>query len=63
MLWKLKSLNLSEAQIVKELREMRLAFVKEKGSNTVRKIMERMTPKQISLYSALNLGKYIDNDD
>ncbi len=31
MLWKLKSLNLSETQIVKELREMRLAFVKEKG--------------------------------
>ena len=37
MLWKLKYINFSETQIVEELKEMRLAFIKEDGLNAVKK--------------------------
>ena len=60
MLWKLKLLNFSETQIVEGLKEMRVAFIKEDGSNAAKKVMERMTPVQMSLYAALNLGKYME---
>lgn len=58
MLWKLKDLNMSEQKIIEELKNMRLAFVKEKDSNVVKNMMETMTSGQIKIYSALNLDKY-----
>lgn len=61
MLWKLKSLELSENKITEELRSMRLAFIKEKDSNSVKKVLENMTPDQMNLYSALRLEKYLLN--
>lgn len=59
MLWKLKGLKMSEQTIVSELRGMRLGFVKQKYSNVVNKVLENMTPEQISLYNALGLKKYL----
>lgn len=59
MLWKLKDLEMSEQTIVKELRNMRLGFVKQEGSNAVNKVLENMTPEQIKLYNALKLEKYL----
>lgn len=59
MLWKLKDLKMSEQTIVKELRNMRLGFVKQKGSNAVNKVLENMAPEQIKLYNALGLEKYL----
>lgn len=59
ILWKLKDLKMSEQTIVSELRNMRLGFVKQKGSNVVNKVLENMSPEQISLYNALGLKKYL----
>jgi len=61
MQWKLKELKLSENQLNNELKGMRIAFVKQEGSNSVKKVLENMTPEQIEIYSKLNLGKYIPN--
>ena len=51
MLWKLKLLNFNETQIVEGLKEMRMAFIKEDNSNATKKVTERMTPVQMSLYA------------
>jgi len=59
MLWKLKLLNLSEQRITEEIKNMRLAFVKQKDSSSVKKVLESMTPEQIRIYSALGLEKYL----
>lgn len=59
MLWKLKHLKLSERRIEEEIRSMRLAFVKQEGSNAVKEVMEYMTPSQIEVYDALNLKRFI----
>jgi len=59
MLWKLKSLEMSENKITEEIKNMRLAFIKEKESNSVKKVIENMTPEQIKLYSELELDKYL----
>lgn len=59
MLWKLKHLNMSEKTIVKELKELRLGFVKRGDSNLVNKVLENMTPEQIDIYNALELKKYV----
>ena len=59
MLWKLKNLNMSEQEIVKELKEMRLGFVKQIDSNLVNKVLENMTPAQINIYNELELKKYL----
>jgi transposase len=59
MLWKLKDLKMSERTIVKELRNMRLGFIKQKDSNAINKVLENMTPEQIKLYNALGLEKYL----
>jgi hypothetical protein len=40
---------------------MRLAFVKQKDSSSVKKVLESMTPEQIRIYSALGLEKYLPN--
>lgn len=61
MLWKLQEFNLSEQRITEELRSMRLAFVKEKESNSVKKVLENMTPEQVGIYSTLHLEKYLPN--
>jgi len=59
MLWKLKSLEMSENKITEEIKNMRLAFIKEKESNSVKKVIENMTPEQIKLYSELESDKYL----
>src|SRR3989338_4981385 len=61
MQWRLKDMNLSENQLNDGLKNMRLAFVKEEGSNSIRKVLENMSPEQMELYSKLNLGKYLPN--
>jgi len=60
MLWKLKDLALSEQQITKEIRDMKLAFVKEAGSTSVKKVLETMTPEQIKIYNRLGLDQFIN---
>jgi len=61
MIWKLKDLKLSENKINEELKSMRIAFVKQEGSNSVKKVLENMTPEQIEIYSALNLKRFLPN--
>jgi len=61
MIWKLKDLKLSENRINEELKSMRIAFVKQEGSNSVKKVLENMTPEQIEIYSALNLKRFLPN--
>ena len=61
MIWKLKDLKLSENKLNEELKSMRIAFVKQEGSNSVKKVLENMTPEQIEIYSALKLKKYLPN--
>src|SRR3989344_6133598 len=61
MIWKLKDLKLSENRLNEELKSMRIAFVKQEGSNSVKKVLENMTPEQIEIYSALKLKKYLPN--
>ncbi len=61
MQWKLKDLKLSEYRLNEELRNMRIAFVKQEESNSVKTVLENMTPEQMDIYSALNLKKYLVN--
>ena len=61
MQWKLKDMKLSENGLNDELKSMRIAFIKQEGSNSVKKVLENMTPEQIDIYSKLNLGKYMLN--
>jgi len=61
MVWKLKDLKLSENRINEELKSMRIAFVKQEGSNSVKKVLENMTPEQIEIYSTLNLKRFLVN--
>ena len=60
-LWKLRDIKLSEGDITKMIRDMRMAFVKEANSNSVEKVLEHMTPEQIKIYTALNLDRYMPN--
>ena len=61
MQWKLKDLKLSENRLNEELRSMKLAFLKQEGSNSVKKVLENMSPEQMEIYSKLNLGKFMPN--
>jgi transposase len=61
MLWKLKGLGLTDDKINEEIRSMRLAFVKQKGSNSVKTVLETMSREQMAIYSLLNLERYIPN--
>ena len=61
MLWRLKGMGLTEQRIIEEIRGMGLAFVKEHGSTSVNRVLERMPPEQIEIYSALDLGRYLPN--
>lgn len=58
MLWKLKDLKISEQTIVSELRNIRIGFIKQKDSNSIKQVLENMTPEQIKLYNSLKLEKY-----
>lgn len=61
MMWKLKELKLSENRLNEELKTMRIAFIKQEGTNSVKKVLENMTPEQIEIYSALNLKRFLPN--
>ena len=61
MIWKLKGLKLSENKLNEELKNMRISFVKQEGSTSVKKVLENMTPEQIEIYSALNLKRFLVN--
>ncbi len=61
MLWKLRNLDLSENQIVEELKKMRVAFVKQENTNKVQVVLENMTPNQIELYSQLKMKQFLPN--
>ncbi len=58
MLWKLKNLKLSEAKINEEIKNMRISFLKIKGSNSVKPVLEKMTPEQIKIFNVLGLDRY-----
>lgn len=59
MQWKLKDMKLTENNLNEELKNMRIAFVKQEGSNSVKKVLENMTPEQMEIYSKLNLRAYL----
>jgi len=61
MQWKLKEMALSENRLNEELKGMRLAFIKQEGSNSMKKALENMTLEQMNIFSKLNLGKYMVN--
>jgi transposase len=61
MLWKLKSLKMTDKKITEEIRNMRLAFVKKDDSNSVKYVLENMTPEQIRIYIALGMERYLPN--
>ena len=61
MLWKLKYLELSERIITGDIRDMRLAFVKENDSAPLKGVLENMTPEQIEIYNKLELKRYVPN--
>lgn len=61
MIMKLKHLNLSEQTIVGELRSIRLAFVKQEGSNSFKKIIESMTVPQANIFHCLELNRYLSD--
>ena len=59
MIRKLKNLQLSEPKIVEEIRNMRIAFIKQENSNSVKKVLETMTSEQIQIYNALKLERFL----
>ena len=59
MQWKLRDLKLSEHRLNEELRNMRIAFVKQEESNSVKTVLENMTPQQIEIYAILNLKRFV----
>ncbi|MCL4383179.1 IS1634 family transposase [Candidatus Marsarchaeota archaeon] len=61
MLWKLRDIKLSDGNITKMIRDIRLAFIKGTNSNSVEKVLEHMTPEQIKIYTTLNLERYMLN--
>ena len=42
---KIKDLKLSENRLNEELKNMRIAFVKQQDSNSVKKVLENMSPE------------------
>lgn len=61
MLWRLKDTGLNESAIVDDIKSMRLAFLHQERGNSIKKVLEDMTPEQVDIYSTLNLGKYVPN--
>lgn len=60
-LWKLKQTHLTSSKITEEIRNMRLAFVRQDASSSVKCVLENMTLEQIKIYSTLNLERYLPN--
>jgi transposase len=59
MIRKLKQLELSESRIVEEIKNMRIAFIKQENSNSIKKVMETMTKEQIQIYNTLKLERFL----
>ena len=60
--WKVRKLKFKNSikQLIKELEDIRVAFVKDKEhAKKAHIIIEEMTPKQARLFSVLDLGKFI----
>jgi len=58
--WKTKKFNLTLKKLIDHLSQIRIALVMDKTSKKSDMIVEEMTSIQASLFSSLNLGKYID---
>lgn len=58
--WKTKRFNLTLKKLIDHLSQIRIALVLDKSSNKSDVIVEEMTSVQASLFSFLNMGKYID---
>lgn len=58
--WKTKRFNLTLKKLIDHLSQIRIALVMDKVSNKSDMIVEEMTSIQASLFSFLNMGKYID---
>lgn len=59
MIRKLKYLELSESRIIEEIKNMRIAFIKQENSNRIKKVMETMTKEQIQIYNTLKLERFL----
>jgi len=57
--WETKIYGLSMKQLIKKLSEVRIAVVQERESKKGKFIVEEMDTKQASLFSFLNMGKYL----
>jgi len=60
--WKARKLRFRNSikQLIKELEDIRVAFVKDKKhAKKTHIVIEEMTPKQARLFSVLDLGKFI----
>ena len=58
--WKTKRFNLTLKKLIDNLSQIRIALVLDKTSNKSDIIVEEMTSIQASLFSFLDMGKYID---
>ena len=58
--WKTKKFNLTLKKLIDHLSQIRIALVMDKTSNKSDMIVEEMTSIQASLFSFLNLGKYME---
>jgi transposase len=58
--WKTKRVNLTLKKLIDNLSQIRIALVIDKVSNKSDIVVEEMTSIQASLFSFLNMGKYID---
>jgi transposase len=58
--WKTKKFNLTLKKLIDHLSQIRIALVLDKTSNKSDIIVEEMTSIQASLFSFLDMGKYID---
>ena len=57
--WETKIYGLSIKKLVEKLSEIRIAIVQERESQKSKIIVEEMDTKQASLFSFLNMGKYL----
>ena len=57
--WETKIYGLSMKQLIEKLSEVRIAVVQERESKKGKFIVEEMATKQASLFSFLNMGKYL----
>src|SRR5665647_3200458 len=57
--WETNIYGFSMRKLIEKLSEIRLAIVQEKKSNICEIILEEMDTKQASLFSFLNLGKFL----